>query len=353
MKVEPWLPHAHLAGAVADFSPEPIKFEPLNAETDRRALDRDITPAPAFFIRSNFAVPELSDSHVIGIGGEVEHPLGFSALELERLPQKSLTVTLECAGNDRSAVRPLPVGEAWRTGAVATAVWTGVPLKTLLDRAGVKKHALEVLFEGADGDDQNAYARALPIDKARHPDTLLAIAMNGAPLSRAHGAPVRLIVPGWYGMASVKWVRQLTVLQKPFSGHFQTDKYVYDPADGRRSTPVREMKVKSFISTPAESSTVEAGTVTLKGFAWSGAAKISRVEVAVGGGDAWTPATLGTDLGPWAWRPFSIDVKLPPGRHALRCRATDEAKNTQPNASEWNRLGYGNNGVRTMLIDAR
>lgn len=336
---------------MADFAPEPIKYEPFNAETDRRAIDKDITPSSAHFIRSNYAVPELPDAHVIGIGGEVEHPFGFSARELERLPMKSLTVTLECAGNDRASVKPLPVGEPWRANAVATAVWTGVPLQLLLQRAGVRAKAQEVLFEGADGDDQNAFARALPIDKAMHPDTLLAVAMNGAPLTKPHGAPVRLIVPGWYGMASVKWVRDITVLKHRFTGLYQTEKYVYD--DGGKVKPVQQMKVKSFIASPVDGGVVRAGKVTLRGFAWSGAAKVARVEVAVGGGDVWRPATLGVDLGPWAWRPFSMEVELPPGRHSVRCRATDEAKNVQPDASEWNRLGYGNNGVRTLLVDAR
>lgn len=338
---------------MADFAPEPLKYEPFNAETDRRALDRDITPTSAFFVRSNYEVPELPESHVIGIGGDVEHPITFSALELQRLPQKSLTVTTECAGNNRSDVRPLPVGEPWSAGAVATAVWTGVSLKSLLERARAHPKAVEVLFEGGDGDDQNQFARALPIDKAMHPDTLLALAMNGAPLTAAHGAPVRLIVPGWYGMASVKWLRDITVLRHRFSGHFQTEKYVYDADDGTKTKPVREMKVKSFITTPSEGAAVPAGVVTVHGFAWSGFAKVARVELAVGGGDVWIPATLGRDLGPWAWRPFSVELRLPPGRHALRSRATDEAKNRQPDASEWNRLGYGNNGVRTVLIDVR
>lgn len=349
--VESWPPHAHHAGAMA-FAPEPITYHPFNAETDCRALDRAVTPTEAFFVRSNFDVPALDDAHVISVGGEVKTPFQLTARDLKALPHRTLTVTVECAGNDRCALRPLPVGEPWNTGAVATAQWSGVPLKALLDRAMLNGVTQELLFEAADGDDKSGFARSLPVDKALHPDTLLATAMNGAPLTQAHGAPVRLVVPGWYGMASVKWVRQITALSAPFAGHFQTDKYVYDPGTGTPPVPVREMRVKSFIALPPDGMPITAGKVTLRGFAWSGAAKIARVEVAISGGADWTPAVLGEELGPWAWRPFSVDVTLPKGRTALRCRATDDAQHSQPDTADWNRLGYGNNAVRTVLITA-
>lgn len=336
---------------MSEHHPVRIKDAPFNAESDPRALRLDQTPTDGFFIRSNFDEPALPDSHALVISGAVDAPYQLSMLELRSLPQRSLLVTVECAGNDRTGIRPLPPGEPWNTNAVGTARWTGVPLKLLLERAQVQRRAVEILFEAADGDSEHSFARALPLEKAFHEDTLIALQMNDAALTRAHGAPARLIVPGWYGMASVKWLKAIRAITEPFAGHFQTDRYVRDLGDGGKKEPVREMRVKSFIVSPEEGAS--AGEIILRGFAWSGASPISRVEVAVDGGDEWRPAMLGPDQGRWAWRSFQLTLSLPPGRHAIRSRATDERGNQQPDLPQWNALGYENNAIRVSLIDVR
>ncbi|MFL5319755.1 MAG: sulfite oxidase, partial [Myxococcaceae bacterium] len=308
---------------MADHRPVTIKQHPFNAETDPRAMDRPQTPTDAFFIRSNYEQPQLPhDAHTLIVSGAVRAPFQLTVAELKRLPSRSLLVTVECAGNDRTQLRPLPAGEPWSTNALGTARWTGVPLKVLLDRAGLQDGALEILFEAADGDSKGGFVRSLPLEKALHEDTLVAYAMNDAPLGRAHGAPARLIVPGWYGMASVKWLKSIRAITEPFVGHYQTEKYVIDRGEGSEKVPVRAMKVKSFVASPTCSQHTAAGEVRVSGFAWSGEAPIQRVDLAVDGGGTWLPTELGPDQGRWAWRSFSTVVKLSRGRHALRSRAT-------------------------------
>jgi DMSO/TMAO reductase YedYZ molybdopterin-dependent catalytic subunit len=265
---------------------------------------------------------------------------------------RSLTVTLECAGNGRTSMAPLPEGEPWGQGALGTAVWKGVPLAKVLARAGLRPDVVEVLIEGADGEGRKRFARSLPMSKALHPDTLLALEMNGAPLTRSHGAPVRLIVPGWYGMASVKWVSRIEALTEPFEGHYQRERYVYDLSDGRAPEPVTRMRVKSMITSPEEGTRVAPGRVVVQGMAWSGERRVVQVELAVDGGESWRQATLLEAPRPSAWVRWAFTWEnAAPGRHTLRARATDEAGETQPEAALWNRLGYGNNAVQVRGVD--
>jgi DMSO/TMAO reductase YedYZ molybdopterin-dependent catalytic subunit len=211
---------------------------------------------------------------------------------------------------------------------------------------------MEVLVEGADGKGSKRFARSLPVSKALHPDTLLALEMNGAPLTREHGAPVRLIVPGWYGMAQVKWVRRIEALTRPFAGYYQRERYIYDAGDGRGPQPVTRMRVKSLIISPASGMRVAPGRVVVQGLAWSGERRVVQVEVAVDGGEAWKPATLLETPKPSAWVRWAFTWEdAVPGRHTLRARATDEAGETQPEAPQWNRLGYGNNAVQVHVVD--
>jgi DMSO/TMAO reductase YedYZ molybdopterin-dependent catalytic subunit len=330
-----------------------VKPEPLNAETPLEALTHARTPTGSFFVRNNHPEPELPAAmHRIAVEGAVEAPFTLRVADLAQGPLRELTVTLECAGNGRALMAPLPEGEPWGQGALGTAVWRGVPLSLVLGRARLLPEALEVLVEGADGEGSERFARSLPVSKALHPDTLLALEMNGAPLTREHGAPVRLIVPGWYGMANVKWVRRIKALTQPFAGHYQRERYIYDTGDGRAPEPVTRMRVKSLLISPASGTRVAPGRVVVQGLAWSGERRVVQVEVAVDGGETWKQATLLETSKPSAWVRWAFTWEdVVPGRHTLRARATDEAGETQPEAPQWNRLGYGNNAVQVHVVD--
>jgi DMSO/TMAO reductase YedYZ molybdopterin-dependent catalytic subunit len=332
-----------------------IRHEPYNAETPEPHLVHAVTPAANTYVRTNFGVPQLTEEHVIEIGGAVAHPYAVTVAELRAMPQHTVTATMECAGNDRLDMRPLPTGEPWQSGALSTVTWTGVRLCDVLAKAGVADNALEVLVTAADvgprDDAEGAvrFARSLPVADAVRADTLLALAMNGAPLSADHGAPVRLAVPGWYGMASVKWVTRIDVLQTAFTGYFQTQRYVYEEPTG--VTPVDRLRVKSVITAPASGTTC-ASSVRVSGWAWSGFGAVTRVEVAVDGATPWHDAVLGAPASEHAWTPWHIDLTLPRrGRIVLRSRATDATGATQPDAIVWNRLGYGNNAIRQTVVD--
>jgi DMSO/TMAO reductase YedYZ molybdopterin-dependent catalytic subunit len=340
---------------------QPIKFAPYNAETRFDALDAPVTPTAAHYVRSNFAVPAMApDTYTLVVDGEVAVPQALTLAALRALPWHEMVVTMECAGNDRLGLRPVPDGEPWASGAVATARWGGVRLADVLALAGVAPTAREVVVTGADRGprddagtpDDVPFARALPLAVVHEADPLLALSMNGAPLPAAHGAPVRLVVPGWYGMANVKWVARLTVASVPFAGYFHTQRYVYDTGDG--VAPVTRARVKSLITAPVDGGLAPEGSLTVRGWAWSGDGPIVRVEVAAGGGEGWQEATLGTAAGPFAWTPWTCTVQPPhPGRLVLRSRATDATGASQPDAIAWNRLGYGNNAVRPVVVEVR
>src|SRR5512132_837158 len=225
-------PHHHTADHLVV-----VKHAPFNAETPAAMLEREVTPSESVYVRSNFDMPSLAgDDHTIEVGGAVRSPFAVTVRELRAMAARARTaetVTMECAGNDRLAMRPLPPGEPWRSGAVSTARWAGVPLRDLLERAGLAADAVEIVVEGADrGTVENEpgvipFARSLPVAEATGPRVMLALEMNGAPLTAAHGAPVRLVVPGWYGMASVKWVTRIEAVVRPFAGRFQSRRYVY------------------------------------------------------------------------------------------------------------------------------
>jgi DMSO/TMAO reductase YedYZ molybdopterin-dependent catalytic subunit len=335
-----------------------VNTRPPNAESPAEALAHAVTPSEAVYLRTNFGLPAALPAR-LEVGGAVARPLALGWDELRAMPQRTVTATMECAGNDRVAVRPLPEGEPWLGGAVSTVAWTGVPLADLLARAGLDAAAVEVLATGADAGpraDADApgpvtFARSLPRDEALAGDALVALAMNGEPLPAAHGAPARLVVPGWYGMASVKWLARLDALAAPFAGYFQRRRYVYD--DGAAVRPVGRMRVKSAIVSPADGARVARGTVRVWGWAWSGGGAIAAVDVAhAGGAAAWAAARLEPGASPHAWTRWEAEVRLDaPGRYVLRSRARDAAGAEQPEVPPWNRLGYGNNAVRAVVVD--
>jgi len=340
----------------------PVRDTPPNAEIHPGELVHPVTRTPAFFVRCNFPVPSIEAAeHRIAVAGAVEREFSISVQELRAMELRTVEVTTECAGNGRIGMQPPAPGVPWDDRAVSTAVWRGVPLRTLLERAGVSTDAVEVRFDGADGGELAeagrfvSYARSLPLAKALDPDTIVALDMNGHPIPPAHGAPVRLIVPGWYGMASVKWLTGIHLVTEPFEGWFQRDRYVYDPATGEAPTPVTSIRVRSMIHTPVEGSVVEPGTLEVRGWAWSGDGRITKVEVALDGGDGWVEAALEAHTAsPYAWIGWSCTLEVrTPGRHLLRSRAWDSAGQVQPDRPPWNRLGYGQNAVRTMAFEVR
>jgi DMSO/TMAO reductase YedYZ molybdopterin-dependent catalytic subunit len=339
------------------------RAHPLNCETSSPALIGGVVmPSAHFYVRNHFQVPSLdASSWRLGVGGLVERPLSLSLRDLTRMRSQTAVVTLECAGNGRSLLEPPVEGEKWDLGAVSTAEWTGVPLAEILDRAGVKASAREVLFRGADGGmvegrtDPIRFERSLKLDVAREADALLAYAMNGEPLPLQHGYPLRAVVPGWYAVTSVKWLTDIELIDKTFDGYFQADKYQYErQRDGEViREPVTLQRVRSLITEPSANEAVERGDLVVRGVAWSGAAPIARVEVSVG--DApWQEARLVGERKRHSWQWWELIVRIDrPGAIALRARATDLAGRTQPEQQEWNRLGYGNNAVRALPVEIR
>jgi DMSO/TMAO reductase YedYZ molybdopterin-dependent catalytic subunit len=295
--------------------------------------------------------------HVTGADG------GTSVLTMQALhdlPRRRMPVTMECAGNWRLSIAPLPPGELWGSGAVSSATWTGVSLSDVLAAAGIQVPAsiCEVLVEGADAGRvatgaEAGYARSLPVSKALDADTVLALWMNDEPLLPEHGAPVRLLVPGWYGMASVKWVTRIALLDVPFTGYFQSDRYVVDTGVGP-AVPVREMAVKAMITPPAASDCRAGHDLLVQGWAWAGRGDVSGVEVAIDGGDDWQPARLHPSAGPYLWRRWEFLWRGDqPGRHVIRARARSSHGDVQPDVSRWNRLGYEANGIRLVEVTLR
>ncbi|WP_323744661.1 molybdopterin-dependent oxidoreductase [Thermaerobacillus caldiproteolyticus] len=248
---------------------------PENQETPIHFLVREsVFPARYFFRRNHFPFPELESSDLF-IHGQVQRPFSISVSQLKMMPSKKLLVPLECAGNQRAKFTPPIFGEQWKDGAISQAVWTGVSLRELLSLAYIQSNAKEVIFIGADfGKRQDMdglfyYARSLPLEKALHPDTIIAYEYNGTPLPFKHGFPLRLIVPQWYAMASVKWLKQIIVTDQPFTGPFQTIDYVYYPYkySDEDKEPVTTINVNSLIQSPLDYSTHRAGTLLIEGIA--------------------------------------------------------------------------------------
>lgn len=334
-----------------------VRGAPYSVEAPPDAFGALLTPAEDRFVRTNFPIPQIDRArHVVQIGGAVTRPHVLTVGELRTLPRTTATVTTECAGNHRTTLSPLPPGEPWGGGAVSTGRWSGVPLRAVLEGAGLLREAVEILFTGADqgtagGRGEVHFARSLPLAKALEESTLLAFELDGNPISLEHGGPLRLVVPGWYGMASVKWVTRIEALTSPFEGYFQTERYVFREPGGKPS-PVTLMRVKSVFVESALA--VPLRPTVLRGLAWSGSGRIAKVEIAPAGGAPWQPARLvGPDL-PHCWRSWEADwTPEAIGRHVLRCRATDEAGNVQPETPHWNDLGYGANGVQSLVVDVR
>jgi DMSO/TMAO reductase YedYZ molybdopterin-dependent catalytic subunit len=328
------------------------RADPLNCETPLSALTGGlVVPNARFYIRNHFGVPHLDPAGWrLEVGGLVGRRLSLDLDRLRAMSSVTAVITLECAGNGRAGLWPPAPGEQWGLGAVSTAEWTGVPLTEVLERAGAHATAREVIFRGADRGQvgrhggQVRFERSLPVAELGEVGALLAYAMNGEELPVHHGYPLRLVVPGWYAVASVKWLTRIELTDRPFRGHFQADRY------HTYGNPLSLQQVRSLITAPAQGGTAEPGDIVIRGLAWSGAAPIARVEVRIGD-DPWRPALLAGERHRHSWQRWELSARLTrPGAVTIQARATDLVGRTQPDQPEWNPLGYANNAIHQVRL---
>jgi len=325
--------------------------DPTNLETPFDIAQSYLTPTSLFYIRSHFRAPTLDErSYRLRIDGAVRVPLSLTYDEIRQLPSETRVATLECAGNSRVFLVPQVGGAQWELGAVGNAEWTGVALRSLLERAGLEQDACEIVFEGADRGTPSeppvppgsiSYARSLPRHKAMEPEVVIAYQMNGRDLPLDHGYPMRVVVPGHYGMASVKWLTHIEAVKEPFAGYWQTSDYGYWDRVGEQPVrrPLAEMQIKSEITRPAVYETLAPNRVyTISGAAWSGEADVTDVEVSTDGGHTWAQAQILDAIQRHAWRRWTYDWLTPskPGRYTLLARATDADGNVQPDVHDPN-----------------
>ena len=344
-------------------SADELQLAHRNAAMPLEALRWPITPLGLHYLLIHYDIPAVDASAWrLEIGGCVERPLTLSLDELRERERVAMPVTMECAGNGRARMDPRPVSQPWLGEAIGTARWTGTALAPLLREAGPTGDAVDVVFTGLDrgveGGVPQAYERSLTIDEALGSDALLAWGIDDdVPLPPQHGFPLRLVVPGWYGMTNVKWLHRITVVDRPFEGYQQARGYRLRTSEDDPGTPVTRMLPRALMQPPGvpdfmtRRRFVSAGPCRLDGRAWSGYGQITRVEVSTDGGRSWADAELGDAPGPHAWRAWAHawDAQAP-GEHELLCRATDEAGNVQPLEALWNVGGYANNAVQRVPV---
>ena len=341
-----------------------LSEEPLVLETPLENLAEFITPTKLFYVRNHFPIPKIDKSKWrLRVEGEVAKPFEMDFDELARLQTRTIPATLECAGNGRSFLEPKVKGVQWNIGGVSNAAWTGVPLSNLLDRAELKSNAIEIILEGADRgslEDAKAprgeihFARSIPVEKAD--DVVLAYKMNDTELPLEHGFPVRAIVPGWYAVASVKWLQRIVVADQPFNGYYQTLDYAFWKREGdqARLKALSEIAIKSVITSPAEGETVPPGSsVRVRGAAWTGSGDITKVEITTDNGSTWKPVNLIGDSKPNAWRLWEFHWQTPgsAGTATLMARATDSTGQTQPTLRDPDRGTYMINHVVPIRVE--
>ncbi|MFN2556279.1 MAG: sulfite oxidase [Nitriliruptorales bacterium] len=326
------------------------------------ALRYDVTPVGLHYLLVHFDIPACGPSSWrLEVGGRVCRELELTLDDIRARPAITVPVTLECAGNGRARLEPRPMSQPWLQEAVSTASWTGTSLVGVLEEAGLEQDAVEIVFTGADhgieGGEELNYARALPLAEAVRPEVLLAYEMNGRPLEPQHGFPLRLLVPGWYGMASVKWLSRIEVLAESFRGFHQAVAYHYQRSQEDPGEPVNRIRPRAlmippgFPDFPQRRRYLDRGPVAIQGRAWSGTAPILRVEVGIDGD--WFEAKLAAPAGEWAWRGWSYEWLATRGGHLLSCRATDETGTSQPLEQPWNVQGMGNNLVQEVALTVR
>jgi DMSO/TMAO reductase YedYZ molybdopterin-dependent catalytic subunit len=350
--------------ATGGVTQEELQLAARNHALPLEALRHELTPVGLHYLLIHYDIPDVdADAYRLQVGGAVERPLSLSLAELRERPAVTRAVTLECAGNGRARLEPRPVSQPWLTEAIGTAQWTGVPLRDLIEEAGLHDGAVEVLFTGLDrgieGGVEQDYERSLPVAEALGADALLAYEMGGVPLPPQHGYPLRLVIAGWYGMAHVKWLRSITAITEPFQGYQQAVGYRMYDADGNAGALVTRIMPRSLTMPPGipdfltRARVLDAGPCVLRGRAWSGWAPVQQVEVSVDGGESWADADVERELDARAWRGWSWEWDATPGEYVICSRATDGAGNVQPVEAPWNLKGYANNEVERIAVTVR
>lgn len=356
---------------LADAKADPRRVmskEPLNLEMPFGSLKEFLTPTELHYVRNHYPIPRVDpNKFCLTVTGAVKRELRLDLASLQKFKSVTRPVTLECAGNGRSLLPTKVKGVQWGRGAVSTAEWTGVPLSAVLEMAGVEPGAVEVIFDGADKGDPKkdiqplpdfSYSRSLPLEKASKPETMLVWAMNGKELRPEHGYPLRAIVAGWYGMASVKWLSRLIVTKKPYWGFDQTIDYATWESDENglmRLTPVTAIQVKASIASPAAGTELSIGKeARVHGAAWAGESEVRKVEVSTDGGKTWAEAKLIDKPTPFCWRRWEYRwTPAMAGQAVLMARATDSRGQTQPVSHHHNRRGYMINFVAPTTVTVR
>jgi DMSO/TMAO reductase YedYZ molybdopterin-dependent catalytic subunit len=347
-----------------EFTREEVGLALRNPGMPLEALRRAITPIGMHYVLIHFDVPDVDPATFeLAVDGRVRTPTALTLEDLKARSAVTMPVMMECAGSGRARLAPRPVSAPWHDEAIGCAEWTGTPLRGILEDAGLLDDAVEVVFTAYDrGVDQGVeqdYQRSLSIDDALHEDVLLAYAMNGQPLPASHGFPLRLIVPDWYGMASVKWLRSITAVAQPFEGVQQTLLYRYRDSEDDPGTPVTRKRPRALMAPPGipdfltRARHVRAGSTLIEGRAWSGADPVRRVEFSADSGRSWQDAHLEAPNGRHAWSRWSCEWQATePGDYELCVRATDAAGDVQPldSAETWNQGGYGVNAVQRVAV---
>jgi len=341
---------------------------PPQLETPFRIFNEGpITPNNAFFVRyhlSDLPFDIDPDKFTLEVKGKVDRPLKLSLQEIRKLRAVELVAVNQCSGNSRGFFNPRVAGGQLGNGAMGNARWRGVPLKTVLDMAGVQTGAKQITFNGMDGpvsDRTPDFVKALDVDHARDGEVMLAYGMNGEELPFLNGFPLRLVVPGYYGTYWVKHLNEITVIDTVFDGFWMKSAYripdtpcnCVEPGTTPAATiPINRFNVRSFITSVSDGAKVKPGRIRLKGIAFDGGKGIKEVAVSTDGGKNWTPAKLGRDLGKYSFREWSLAVNLPAGTYKLKVRATNNADDTQPAEARWNPAGYMRNVIETVRVTA-
>jgi DMSO/TMAO reductase YedYZ molybdopterin-dependent catalytic subunit len=335
---------------------------PENQETPIEFIEMENIKKSLFFRRNHFSYPSFSLSHYwLPINGLIKKPLLLSMQDILQYPSKTVKVVLECSGDKRSFFEPKVFGQQWEKGAINQGEWRGVALCDLLEQSGIWEGAKEVVVEGydfgkrTDLDQVYTFARSLPIEKALHPDTIIAYEFNRQPIPFKHGYPLRLIVPQWYAMASVKWIKQIRVIDSHFKGPFQSIDYLYYPhkENDKDAFPVTTINVNSTIQNPLDLEILNTGKHVIKGIAWTGKGVITKVEISTDHGHSWSKATvnISNNTG-YGWVSWSYEwIVLEKGEYTIISRATDSDNRIQPSAPLWNRKGYGYNAMDNIKVN--
>jgi len=338
-------------------STAPSTAAPENRPAALTTLLDDVTPTGDHYRRNHFAYPQVKlEGWRLPVSGAVRSPYELTLDDLRALPSATHRVLLECAGHRRTEFTPPIGGVQWGLGALSQADWRGPALGAILSRAGVCDDAVEIVLHGADrgpfpdAPGVHTFSRSLPLAKALHPDTILALDMNGAPLTREHGAPVRAVVPGWYAMDSVKWLTGIEVVTEPFRGAFQELDYRFQPVgETGIGTRLDLMPPHALFASVVDGDSVAGGHLELTGIAWAGAG-VASVEIRVGAA-AWEPAKITSSRDPYQRVVWRTVVDLAAGQPiTLAVRATDELGTTQPDAPIWNKRGYANNSAQRIEV---